>query len=192
MLERELKILLNADQYAKICAYIEKQYQGQYEKNKQINYYYDTEDGYYNQKGVTIRVRRKNGTSKGTIKTHSVQGENCSEEMSFDVDRVPVALYYEERYLKLRGKLITNRISVKPNQGGLLLCLDENLYLGHTDYELEIEYQDIDETSANNFVKILECGISEELLPFVKGRTKTKSERYFDYLYSTILARKTT
>ena len=112
--------------------------------------------------------------------------------MSFDVDRVPVALYYEERYLKLRGKLITNRISVKPNQGGLLLCLDENLYLGHTDYELEIEYQDIDETSANNFVKILECGISEELLPFVKGRTKTKSERYFDYLYSTILARKAT
>ncbi len=192
MLERELKILLNADQYAKICAFIDKQYQGQCVRDKQVNYYYDTEDGCYNQKGVTIRVRRKNGTLKGTIKTHSVQGENCSEEMSFDVDRVPVALYYEERYLKLRGKLITNRISVKPNQGGLLLCLDENLYLGHTDYELEIEYQDIDETSANNFVKILECGIGEELLPFVKGRTKTKSERYFDYLYSTILARKTT
>ena len=192
MIEREIKCLLNANQYAKIYAYIEKQYQDQCEKNKQLNYYYDTEDGYYNKKGVTIRVRRKNGTLKGTIKTHLVQVDNCSEEMSFDVDRVPVALYYEERYLKLRGKLITNRISVKPNQGGLLLCLDENLYLGHTDYELEIEYQDIDETSANNFVKILECGISEELLPFVKGRTKTKSERYFDYLYSTILARKTT
>lgn len=182
MLERELKILLNADQYAKICAFIDKQYKGQYEMNKQVNYYYDTEDGYYNQKGVTIRVRRKNGTLKGTIKTHSVQGKNSSEEMRFDVDRVPVALYYEEHYLKLRGKMVTNRISIKPNQGGLLLCLDENLYLGHTDYELEIEYQDIDGTSANNFVKKLECGIGEKLLPFVKGRTKTKSERYFDYL----------
>lgn len=192
MLERELKILLNADQYAKICAFIDKQYQGQYARNKQVNYYYDTEDGYYNQKGVTIRVRRKNGTLKGTIKTHLVQVDNCSEEMSFDVDRVPMALYYEEHYLKLRGKLVTNRISVKLNQDNLLLCLDENLYLGYTDYELEIEYQDIDGASVNDFVKKLECGIGEELLPFVKGHTKTKSERYFDYLYSTVLTRKAT
>lgn len=141
MKEREQKCLLTKRQHRKLCEFVKVFYKYNIACDTQTNYYYDTLDLFFDRNQTTVRIREKDGNRVGTIKIHAVTEYDCSEEILFDVDEIPAKLDYQEKELFLHGALITHRISV-PVHPDIMLCLDENHYLGMVDYELEIEYKE--------------------------------------------------
>ena len=72
MLKHEKKALLTKEEYDVMMASCKGM-----AVEFQTNYYFDTDDMYMNRKGITCRIRAKNGTYKTTIKKH---GTDCSVE----------------------------------------------------------------------------------------------------------------
>ena len=137
----------------------------------QINHYYDTPDGSIRREQVTVRIRGRNGTLCGTVKRHGRDG--CSTEARFPVDRLPDRLEVEGLSLSRQGSLTTCRRTY-PLPGGFALMLDENLYLGRTDYELELEYP---AGGCDRAEGILLC--LQALIGRVLPESPSKSERFF-------------
>ena len=146
----------------------------------QTNYYFDTDDFSMNKRGVTCRIRQKNGVYKATIRNHSVQKLDCSieedlaEKSYFDLNT------FSSLGIHLQGDLITERIVVFADNT-CEMVLDRNIYLGTVDDELEIEYLLGFEEKATGLLneiidKLLHQGfdVSREEI-----RNKSKSERFF-------------
>ena len=140
----------------------------------QTNHYYDTPDGSLRRENITVRIRAKNGALTGTVKRHGRDG--CSTEESFGVDLLPERLEVDGLLLGRQGSLTTRRRSCRL-VGGMLLMLDENTYLGKTDYELELEYPAGGRERAEGILLFLQSLI---LHPFPESLTK--SERFFRQL----------
>lgn len=105
---------------------------------KQINYYFDTDDLFMNRKNITCRIRLKDGKYRATMKQHS-QNSDHSIETEMEIYNGITSNSFTNMGLKLQGKLETVRCIILKDE----ICevaLDKNEYLGHTDYELEIEY----------------------------------------------------
>ncbi len=182
MLEFEKKILLSAEEHETIL----KIKHNQFPVQVQTNYYFDTDDFSMNKRGITCRIRAKNGKFKTTIKNHNLQQpdfsreEDISEKTKFDPKP------FNAMGLKYQGELLTNRITLLKDDY-CEVVLDRNDYLGYTDYELEIEYHEgceiISQIILEHTAKsLIDAGILndvEELL--IRAREpKSKSQRFFE------------
>lgn len=142
----------------------------------QINYYYDTEEGYFRSNRTTCRIRQKDQELLGTLKRHGV-GENtdCSMEERFAVQALPYGFEVDNRRVLLQGVLITDRQEVKVCDG-VCLVLDKNTYLGETDYEIEVEYTKDKAQIAEGMMVMLEnlIGITRS-----DSTSQSKADRFF-------------
>ena len=182
MKEFERKMLLSKDEYDILMKYLEKSGS----TTRQVNYYFDTDDFLMNKKGVTCRIREKNGELKGIYKNHR-QAENfCSEETPCEIVNSLAENDFVNMGLSYQGCLDTYRTVILKNSF-CTVTVDRNEYLGTTDYEFEAEYQEGLDSLVVSYIKdLLEFfGILEksENLDAVEQRTtgvKSKSERFFD------------
>lgn len=140
-----------------------------------VNYYYDTSYQEFHRKGITCRIRQKNGSLKGTIKTHLRDQKDESREESFAVEVLPYRFTVSTKTVYLQGSLYTRRLEVAP-MPGIRMMLDQNWYLGVCDFELEIEYLPTCSAEAEGVL-----GTIMHLLHHTTKETErlSKSQRFF-------------
>ena len=133
MTEFEKKVLLTDEAY-----WVLKTWAGLSAKTfVQTNYYYDTDDGAFHNRGITCRIREKNATYVATIKEH--KGNEKSEENSKEVKNAFDTTLFADLGVSFQGSLKTTR-TILCRDTGVIALLDKNEYLDTVDYELEIEY----------------------------------------------------
>lgn len=149
MEEMEYKCMLEPEEYRRImewmdCAYAPPGF-------LQINYLYDTEGYDLHRMDVTLRVRQAGGRLSVQCKFGAGQSGDIHvrTELEKKIDALPDKIHPGEWFdhekvrdlpqARLLGCLITERrvYGVEP---GVDVTLDRNHYLGHTDWELEIEF----------------------------------------------------
>lgn len=182
MLEYEKKVMLTREEYTMLADQCKNNM-----VESQINYYFDTDDLYMNRKGITCRIRAKNGKYKTTVKNHCTDDQNCSveEHLCESTDFNPQI--FEAMGLRLQGELITERIIMYKDA----LCemvLDRNTYLGHIDFEIEIEYAAGCEAKALECLKnVAECFVAAKMIDSTDeylnrtGKGMSKSARFFQW-----------
>lgn len=141
----------------------------------QINYYYDDNYLSLNRSGITVRARQSGDALTLEIKRHGdgSSGYYISEESEQPVFSLPARIHHSKLgEISLRGSLITcrRRFIIRP---GLFLDFDENFYLGHCDYEIELEFEEGRQAQAEEVLSAL------GLLSYA---AKSKSARFFDAL----------
>lgn len=186
MLEYEKKIMLTADEYLSIvalmCKYLPPQIQ--------TNYYFDNDDLSMNKKGITCRIRAKDGKYKATVKSHNTEHPDCSIEVNLLEKSEFDPKIFSMLGLHHQGELVTERV-VMHKDSTCEMVLDRNVYLGHTDFELEVEYckenertaQALIENVAERLVATGQLTGIDEFLARV-GQGGSKSQRFFDRLKS--------
>ena len=138
MLEKEYKCLVTREQWQSYLCYMKKKYLILCpEELSQTNYYYDTSD--YIQ---TLRIRHNRGrlVLQQKIRRITENGVVCSEEYQQNVSDIPERLdgsAFGLTGLRLLGHLHTKRLRFRPLEG-VTADLDQNEFLGRTDYEVEI------------------------------------------------------
>lgn len=183
MLEYEKKILLSKEEYLII---IKTMCGNVHNATIQTNYYFDTDDFSMNKKGVTCRIRGKNGKYVATVKNHGGSETDCSVETTVEIKNQFDTEIFNEMGLSLQGTLVTERTQVYKDE----FCqavLDRNFYSGKTDYELEIEYLHDCETYATQLLnEIAQVLVFNKHITGIKDlqkrmvESKSKSERFFD------------
>lgn len=181
MLEYEKKVLLTKEEYDVLA-----------EKCRgmplatQINYYFDTDDSSMNRKGITCRIRAKNGKYKTTIKKHCTENPSCSIEVDLCETTEINTKVFDALGLHFQGELITSRIYIHKD-AFCEMVLDRNTYLGHTDFEIEIEYRKECEERALRLLKdAAECLVATKLVVSTEefliriNNAKSKSKRFFE------------
>lgn len=148
MKEYEKKILLTQHEYQ----YLLQTSFGKCQEKCQINYYYDTVCHYMYRNQFSCRIRETEGTLTQTVKMLRPDDPDCREEESKAIVSVPDSLNWKGKSLKKYGHLVTNRRK-KRLSGGVIVYLDENFYLGQTDYELEIAYEQGNEIAVMQYLK---------------------------------------
>ena len=151
---------------------------------KQINYYFDTDDFSMNSKNTTCRIRLKDGKYKGIMKQHSIDSDH-SIETKVEIYDGLISNTFTEMGLKLQGELITERCIIWQDTY-CEVVLDKNEYLGHVDYELEIEYMSNYEEYALLIFRIIKDVLTRRQFFLIhKGssyettKTPCKSSRFF-------------
>lgn len=184
MLEYEKKIMLTEDEYYSIILSMRKHITIQ----TQINYYFDNDDLSMNEKGITCRIRSKNGTYKATVKKHNAEHSDCSIEVDLVEKTDFDPKIFNVLGLHHQGKLVTERI-VMHKDSACEMVLDRNVYLGHTDFELEVEYCKESEARAETLIKnVAECLIKNKHFTGIDeftarvGQGNSKSQRFFECL----------
>ena len=197
MTELEKKLLLTEDEYDYLMEHLG--YESPLIQKPiltQINYYFDTDDFSMNRQNTTCRIRLKDGKYTATMKNHS-SGTDKSTETEMDIYDGLDNNAFTDMGLKLQGELVTNRCVVLkyPNCEAVL---DKNEYLGHTDYELEIEYKPEHEKDAQAILKIFRDMLTRRkcFLIYKEGLKETpdvpsKSSRFFERMNSTKAASQT-
>ena len=183
MIEKEMKILLRREEYFALRP-PENPYTQPF---TQRNYYFDTTDYAMDKLGITCRIREKKGKYTTTIKTHDKQNTNCSIEINDDPKHAPDLSIFGDLNLRSHGYMETERI-ILSKLDGFEVAIDQNTYLGVTDYELEIEYEDDKKHYATNMIQTLAISIETELkdafnsVDFFKrvNKGKSKSARFFE------------
>ena len=182
MLEYEKKVLLTKEEYIAIINIMGKSPL----ETRQINYYFDTNDLSMNSKGITCRIREKDGRYQATIKKHNAEQAEHSIEEDISTGATLDASAFESMGLSYQCELITDRTTLYMDS----FCdvvVDRNTYLGHTDYELEIEYWEKGKGHAQVLVeRIAAMLVAEDVIEnpesFLvrEGRGKNKSQRFFE------------
>ena len=185
MTELEKKLLLTEDEYNYLMERLG------YESSlvqkpitKQINYYFDTDDLVMNRKNTTCRIRLKDGEYKAIMKQHSSNTDQ-STETEMEIYKGLDNNSFTDMGLKLQGELVTERCVILKNIG-CEAVLDKNEYLGHTDYELEIEYLPEFENYAQTIYRIIldmltqrKCLLAYKESYEHKPSAPSKSNRFF-------------
>lgn len=185
MTEFEKKLLLTKEEYDYLLEYFRHD-DPPVNKSlvKQVNYYYDTDALTLNRQNITCRIRLKNGKYEGTMKQR-INGTEHSTETKMKVRNGIYENDFIDMGLKLQGELVTERYIILKNA----ICevvLDKNDYLGHVDYELEIEYVPNKEKEAQSILQALLDMMRRRCVPAYKERyTQTqhvpsKSNRFFE------------
>lgn len=142
MEERELKYLLPSKKFYDVIDQIKTLFPNITEKNKlQINYYYDTDKLELLREGITCRIRQSEEKLLGQYKKHSSNDIHRSQESEFEVSQLSLQIERDGQILLFQGQLVTHRESYKISPSIKIEC-DINMYLGHCDYEMEIEYSE--------------------------------------------------
>lgn len=140
-IENELKFMLSELEFYCVVDKIKCRYSEIICKEKlQINYYFDSPEGYLRERGVTCRVRQVEGALLGDIKQHHMNKDFESSETKFAVETLPQSIQYDGQLLTYQGNLITRRHSFQVASSMKIEC-DINYYLGWHDFEVEIEYE---------------------------------------------------
>lgn len=181
MIETEKKIILTYEEYLavimKMCKYAEPVIQ--------TNYYFDTENLTMNRKGITCRIRFKNGKYTAEIKSHEKESRYRSiENILFRSDKFDET-YFNKIGLYLQGSLVTERIPLYKDEF-CEMVIDRNIYLGITDYELEIEYKENYERCAERILYVIakllfDDGKISSISEFLEraDKSQNKSQRFF-------------
>ena len=148
MKEFERKMLLSKSEYDCIMAHFGKREH----TTRQINYYFDTDDFSMNRRGVTCRIREKDGKLKATYKDHRRAKRFCSEETDLKITNGLKDNDFVSMGLSYQGRLDTYRTIIFKN-AFCTVTVDRNEYLGTTDYELEAEYVEGQEVLVMTHVK---------------------------------------
>ena len=186
MTELEKKLMLTEDEYDYLMEHLG------YENplspkpiTTQINYYFDTDDFSMNRQNTTCRIRLKDGKYKATMKKHST-GEDQSTETEMAIYNGLESNAFTNMGLKIQGELITKRCVVFKD-ANCEAVLDKNEYLGHTDYELEIEYTSEHEKDAQAVMQLFrdmltrrKCFLAYKESLMKIPSTPSKSSRFFD------------
>ncbi len=123
------------------------------EAHTQTNYYFETPDFSLKEHGCALRIREKDGSftltlkephSTGLLETHNeltrqqadswLNGKPANANKTAD-QLADKGIHTDD--LLYHGSLTTHRREL--TYGDVLLVLDDNTYLGKTDYELELE-----------------------------------------------------
>ena len=194
MTELEKKILLTEDEYDYLMAYFG--YENpliQKPITTQINYYFDTDDFSMNRNNTTCRIRWKDGNYKATMKKHSSDTDQSTETEMKIYDGLESNAFIDMG-LKLQGELITKRCVIMKDVN-CEVVLDKNEYLGHTDYELEIEYAPGHEKDAQTILKIFRDMLTRRkcFLVYKEGiadlpSVPSKANRFFEKMSHTNVA----
>ena len=182
MIEKELKILLTREEYFALRP-PENPYTQPF---TQKNYYFDTTDYAMDNLGITCRIREKNGKYTTTIKAHDKKNTNCSIEINDEPKNTPDVSLFRDLNLKAQGYMVTERI-ILSSFDGFEVAIDQNTYLGVTDYELEVEYADDKKHYAKNMVQTFNTCIRTKLknnfdsIDFINrtNKSSSKSARFF-------------
>lgn len=184
MLEYEKKFLLKRDEF--VCLKCNPYCRGK--TVRQVNFYFDTDEFDYDHKGITCRIREKNGKYEATVKNHRTGDGDCSEEKTCDAENEKDAALFEDMGVSFQGTLITDRVTAAPVDG-VKIMLDHSTYLETEDFELEIEYDPHRECEALEILSILarHLNISPkdlEARQFCEGVCvpANKSHRFFSHL----------
>lgn len=184
MLEYEKKIMLTKEEYHILTDYCKGM-----PIESQINYYFDTDDLYMNRKGITCRIRAKNGKYKTTIKSHYTNKFDCSVEEDLYEGIEFNSKVFEVLGLHFQGELITTR-STMYEDAFCKVVLDWNTYLKYDDYEIEVEYTDKYEKRALEHLEdvagcLIVAGLVDSVEDFMSrvGKDKSKSKRFFEKKY---------
>ena len=191
MTELEKKLLLTKDEYE----YLMERFG--YESPliqkpiiTQINYYFDTDDFSMNRRNTTCRIRLKDGKYKATMKKHSSGGDQ-STETEMEIRNGLESNAFTDMGLKLQGELVTKRCIVFKD-ADCEVVLDKNEYLGHKDFELEIEYTPDHEKDAQAILKIFKDMLTRRKCFLVHKESlkeatdvPSKSSRFFERISST-------
>ncbi len=157
--ENELKILITEELYQDI---FRQAFQHGAKTMVQTNHYFDTSDFYVTGEKMSLRIREKNneymltlkvGRKKaGQFQSSDEYNKALENEQALSVihgmqpiesllNDFPLKnVIRKERALLYKGYMVTKRTSYMPVEGLNPLELDQNVYLGMQDYELEWEY----------------------------------------------------
>ncbi len=182
-LEIERKNLLTKDEYDRLINGLSLT---DTTPKNQRNHYFETADFQLKQTGSALRIREKNGQyvltlkepqGEGLLETHETLSEEEAHQLIDNQGTIKPAIATRIKALGVSvdalafgGTLETNRIEI--NQEDVLVVLDESHYLGHVDYELEIE---------GPTLKITEARLRELLHRFsiTKKATPNKIARFY-------------
>ena len=191
MTELEKKLLLTEDEYEYLMEHLS--YENpliQKPITTQINYYFDTDDFSMNRQNTTCRIRLKDGKCKATMKRHST-GKDQSTETEMEIYDGLESNAFTDMGLKLQGELVTKRCVVLKD-ANCEAVLDKNEYLGHKDFELEIEYAPEHEKNAQAILKIFKDMLTRRKCFLVYKESlkeapdvPSKSSRFFERMSST-------
>ena len=184
MFEYEKKIMLTEYEYLSIvmlmCKYVKIE--------SQTNYYFDNDELSMNKNGITCRIRAKNGKYTATVKNHNAEHSDCSTEVDLIEKTEFDPNVFNVLGLHHQGELVTDRIVIYKDCT-CEMVIDRNFYLGHTDFELEVEYSKESERRAQTLIEnIAECLVATEQLTGIDefiarvGQGKSKSQRFFEHL----------
>lgn len=177
MREYEKKRLLSEEQYHYIYDFFVKNASG----SLQVNYYFDTDDLAMNQKGITCRIRYREGIYKATMKQHMAEETDLSVEIDRSKKKTFDPSVFSPLGLRLHGVLVTERF-ILYRDPFCEMVLDRNMYLGTVDYELEIEYKEGHEMKANTLLEsVIDILRMYNAHPIDVGETShdSKSKRFF-------------
>lgn len=191
MTELEKKLLLTEDEYEYLMEHFG------YETPliskpivTQINYYFDTDDFSMNRQNTTCRIRLKDGKYKAIMKKHASGGDQ-STETEMEIRNGLESNAFTDMGLKLQGELVTKRCVVLKD-ANCEAVLDKNEYLGHKDFELEIEYAAEHENDAQAILTILRDMLTRRkcFLAYKESLNEapdvpSKSSRFFERMSST-------
>lgn len=182
MKEYEMKVLLSKSEYAILARAV---CEGK-SVVMQTNYYFDTDDFWMNKKNITCRIRKKDGTFKTTIKRHNIHHPDSSIEVDLAEKNVFDKTVFCALGLKCQGKMVTNR-TIAYKDPFCEMVFDRNSYLGHTDFELEVEYCAGAEKKAMVLVEgvghiLVSANAVANIEEFFSriGKDKPKSQRFFE------------
>lgn len=152
----------------------------------QKNFYFDTDDNSLDRRGITCRLRQKNGCLKKAVKIHSFGDEDCSLEINLSFLSKAEQEVLGFSGLKYQGELTTERTEIFKNDQ-CKMVVDRNRYLGKEDYELEAEYQKDKGFEADKalycvaeLLKAFHIIENESLFLLRQGKIKPKSRRFFE------------
>ncbi len=156
-IEIEAKALVSQADYKKLA----KKFSA-YPRYTQTNYYIDSESRILVKDDIALRIRQKGERYELTLKTPLSEGRleknTVISEADFvayrdhgtfpkgDISRFLTMLGFNISELRILTSLTTDRIDVEYKGG--LLSIDRNTYSGETDYEVELEYNNMDGAKA--------------------------------------------
>lgn len=186
MTELEKKMLISKDEYEYLMEHFGCE-NPLIQKTiiKQVNYYFDTDDLSMNRQNTTCRIRLKDGKYKATMK-HHWQGSDHSTETEMEIYDGLDSNAFTDMGLKLQGSLSTDRCIIL-KVFNCEVALDKNMYLGHEDYELEIEYAPKHEQDATSILRIFKdmllkrkCFLADQESFSEQSSVQNKSNRFFE------------
>ena len=152
MIEKEYKFFVDKDKFGEVA-----EHAGQNLKQKkdviQTNHYFDTPELSLHKQNITLRVRQIDDKYVFQKKTHGAASGSLltSAEEERPINELPDRLKLDGHTYALQGGMTTHRKSYVLSNVSQL-DLDENLYSGVVDYEIEIETDDPDDTALLDFI----------------------------------------
>jgi uncharacterized protein YjbK len=140
-IEHERKQLLSHSDYQQLCILLNGICKGT--EQVQINYYYDDVNFTLCRQSNTLRVRQIESSLKLEKKFFKCfsKGVRITDEISCNIDCLPIAVEYNDMLFNFVGEMTTVRIVYCVDQ--YTIALDRNYYLGIIDYEIEVESDSI-------------------------------------------------